>query len=479
MRLGVILRYVGLTTLVIAFFMLICFGVALYFGDGGRVPLLFGALITALVGLFPLVFVPSVSQISSKEGYAIVVFSWLFVCFFGMIPYVLYGGEFNFSAAWFEAVSGFTTTGATILNDIEALPRSLLLWRSLTHWIGGMGVVVFALVVLPSMGRARMTLSRTELSRIARQDFRYRSRKMLHVMGTTYLSLTLLTTLSLWLVEIPLFDALNLSFSSVATGGFAIKNASVAAYANPSAEWILIISMFLSSLHFGLLFGLFLGRFRSLFRSPVVRFFAIFVVITALLIALNCYGEYFTVWSDSLRHAFFQVVSIISTTGFASVDYSLWPAFSLLILIFLMAVGGCSGSTSGGIKADRIVILLATFRTSTHRLRHPNAVVNVRVGKLSLAPEETHEVLLYICAYFAIVLLSTLILTFGGMDIVLSLSSSFSSMGNVGPGIGSMGSFDSFSFLPTYARILLSLLMLLGRLEIWGLLLVFFPSYWK
>ncbi len=251
----VVMRYVGFIVLVSAFFMLVSFVVALIEEDSGQVPLLFSMLITTLVGAFPFVFVRAESTISSREGYAIVVFSWVAVCFFGMIPYVLWGGEFNLSGAWFEAVSGFTTTGATILDDIEALPHSMLLWRSFTHWFGGMGVVVFALVVLPSMGSAQLTLSRSEVSSIARQDFKYRSKKMLRVMASSYLGLTGLIFVGLVLSRLPIFDALNLAFSTVSTGGFAVTNASIAAYHNIRAEWILVLGMFVSSLHFGLLFS--------------------------------------------------------------------------------------------------------------------------------------------------------------------------------------------------------------------------------
>lgn len=479
MRISVVLRYVGLTLLVIAFFMLLSFGVSLYYRDQGALPLLFGALITALLGVFPAVFVPSVSRISNREGYAIVVLSWLAVCFFGMIPYILYGGEFGFSGAWFESVSGFSTTGATILNDIEALPSGLLFWRSLTHWIGGMGVVVFALVVLPGLGKAQMTLSRMEVSAIARQDFRYRSKTMLRVMASIYLGLTFLTVFLLWAVDVPLFDALNIGFSAVATGGFALKNYSLLAYSNAAAELILIGVMLLSSVHFGLLFGLVLGRVKAFYRSPILRYFLLFVTVATLVVAINCHGSVFPTWGESFRHAAFQVVSVVSTTGFASADFSLWPSFSILFLLLLSAVGGCSGSTAGGVKVDRIAILTSSLRTMIHRLQHPNAVVAVRVGKVHLDMQEVNTVLLYILAFFSTVLLATVIFTLGGLDVITSFCSSLSCMSNVGPALGAMGSFDSFAFMPAYGRVILSLLMLLGRLEIYGLLLVFFPSSWK
>ena len=282
--------------------------------------MLFSVLITTLVGIFPFVFVKAEPTISNREGYAIVVFSWLAACFFGMIPYVLWGGEFNLSGAWFESVSGFTTTGATILDDVEALPPSLLFWRSCTHLLGGMGVVVFTLVVLPSMGSAQMTLSRSEVSSIARQDFKYRNKKMLRVMATSYLGLIILITGCLILANIPIFDAVNLAFSTVATGGFAVTNTSIAAYNNPAAEWILTFGMFMASLHFGLLFSLFTPRWRNVFQSPIVRIFSSVVLVATLAIFLSLLFQSDLPAATALRAAAFQVTSVISTTGYASVD---------------------------------------------------------------------------------------------------------------------------------------------------------------
>lgn len=479
MRPAVVLRYVGLTLLVSASFMLLCSAVGYFADDSGYLPLLFAFAVTALVGIQPLIFVPTTSRISSKEGYAIVVFSWLAVCFFGMIPYVLWGGEFDFSAAWFESVSGFSTTGATILNDIERLPKSLLLWRSFTHWIGGMGVVVFALVVLPSMGKAQMTLSRSEVSSIARQDFRYRSRKMLRIMATMYLVITLVIALALWAVRIPIFDAINISFSTVATGGFAITNQSIASYDNVWAEIILIIGMLISSLHFGLLFGFVAGRPRALWRSPELRFFLTAITVSILAISVSCLGSIYTNWFRSLRHAAFQVLSIVSTTGFASADFASWTPFSLLVLLTLSTMGGCSGSTAGGIKVDRIVVMLSSLRATFLKRLHPRAFVMAHVGKIHLETEEVNRVLIYILSFYSMILIATLFLTAIGNPLVTSFSSSLSCMTNVGPAFGVMGSFDSYSFFSPFSRVILSLLMLLGRLEIFGLLIVFSPSSWK
>ncbi|MGP1362841.1 MAG: TrkH family potassium uptake protein [Bacteroides sp.] len=475
----VVMRYVGLIVLENAFFMFVCLCVAFFERDSGLIPLLFSALITMLVGIFPFVFVKAEPIISNREGYAIVVFSWLAACFFGMIPYVLWGGEFNLSGAWFESVSGFTTTGATILDDVEALPPSLLLWRSITHWFGGMGVVVFTLVVLPSMGSAQMTLSRTEVSSIARKDFKYRNKKMLRAMATSYLGITMLVAGALVLVEIPIFDAINLAFSTVSTGGFSVTNLSVATYSNPAAEWILTAGMFIASLHFGLLFSLFSQRWKSVFQSPVVHVFSGVVFASTLAIFFALLFQSNLPAGVALRAAAFQVVSIISTTGFASIETLLWPQITFLILILLSISGGCSGSTAGGMKIDRIAIITATIRSLFLKQKHPQAVIPIHIGKVHIEEQIAKNTAIYMILHLTIIVLATAYYSLASTPLAESFTISLSMMSNVGPAIGTISSYGSYSFLSHVARLVATLLMLLGRLEIFGLLLIFAPSSWK
>lgn len=475
----VVMRYVGLIVLQNAFFMLLSLFLAIYKNDSGQIPLLFSVLITTLVGIFPFLFVKAEPSISNREGYAIVVFSWLAACFFGMIPYVLWGGEFNLSAAWFESVSGFTTTGATILDDVEALPASLLFWRSCTHLFGGMGVVVFTLVVLPSMGSAQMTLSRSEVSSIARQDFKYRNKKMLRVMATSYLGLISLITASLILVKIPSFDAVNLAFATVATGGFSVTNASIAAYNNPAAEWILTLGMFISSLHFGLLFSLFTRQWRNVFQSPIVRIFSVVVLVSILSIFLALLLQSDLPAMTALRAAAFQVTSVVSTTGFASVETLVWPQITFLILILLSFSGGCSGSTAGGIKIDRITIVVATVRSIFVKQQHPQAIIPIHIGKVHIDEEVAKNTALYILLYITLIILATAYICATSAPLGESFTTALTMMSNVGPAIGTLSSFGSYSYLTDISRLFATLLMLFGRLEIFGLLLIFFPSSWK
>ncbi|PIE84024.1 MAG: cation transporter [Bacteroidia bacterium] len=480
MRLYVVLRYVGLTLLLCAGFMFASLGVSFYYGDDGAIPLLFSGLISFFVGLFPLVFVPRQTNISAKEGYVIVVLAWIAVCLFGSLPYMLYGGEFNLSGAWFEAVSGFTTTGATILNNVEGLPLSILFWRSTTHWIGGVGVVVFAMVVAPSIGgRARLTLSRTEVSSMARQEFQYRSRKMLRVMISVYLGITLMTFAGLVLLGIPVFDSINLSFATVATGGFAITNLSIATYGNFGAEMWIVLMMFVASIHFGMLFAASTGHLRALLRSPVVRFFTLGLLVLIAAITWDLHGTHYDSWVQAFRYASFQAVAVVSTTGFGTADASSWPPLALFLIFMLSFMGGCSGSTGGGIKQDRILIMLKAFQTSIRRQQHPHASIPVKVGRYNLEDSEVNATLLFILLFVFIVLLTTLILAIMGFDIGLGFSSAASCVANVGPSIGAMGFFDSYALYPPLARVVLSLAMLLGRLELFGLLLIFTKATWK
>jgi len=479
MRLALVLRYVGLVLVVNAVFMALAYGVAVVGGDDGQVPLLFSAIITALVGLFPVVFVPSSSSLNPKEGYAIVVCSWVAVCFFGMVPYLLWGHAFDFSAAWFESVSGYSTSGATILDDVESLPHSLLLWRSLTHWIGGIGVVVFVMAMHLLYGNARMTLLRTEVSPMARQDFRYRSKVMLRVMVSIYLGVTLVAFGALILTGIPIFDAVNLSFSAVSTGGFAVTNQSIASYQNTGAEVVLIVAMLISSIHFGLLFGLLSGQVKNFFRAPIVRFFLILVLLVSLSVAIDLVVRTDLSAARAFHLSLFHVVSILSTTGFATYDIGTWPSFALFLLLTISFFGACSGSTAGGIKLDRLMIAYGAFRATLRRKQSPSAVVPVHSGGFVVDSQLVSHTLLFIVLYMVTVAVGGLIFSMAGHDMVTSLSVSVASMGNVGLTVGSLGPFDSYGFLGPACRLTSSGLMLLGRLEIFGLLLIFFPSSWK
>lgn len=481
MRFDVVLRYVGVVMLFIASFMLISVGVSYYNGmDSAFYPLLLSALLTALLGAFPQIFVSKKGQLSMKEGFAVVVGSWLVACVVGTFPYLIWGGEFSPINAWFESVSGFTTTGATVLEDIESLPRGLQFWRFSSTWIGGMGVVMFALVILPSMGRSRMMLSNVEMSTLARDNFRYRTQVIVQILMVVYLGLTALSLLSLKLAGMNWFDALCHAMSAAATSGFSTKNLSIAFYNNPLIEFILIVTMATSGIHFGLIYATVTGKHNNLFRSEVTRHYLAIILGASLLIAISLFaaGNYHTLLA-SFRHAIFQVTSLITTSGFATADTNLWTPFAIIILIFCSIICSCSGSTSGGVKVNRLLLAIKMLKAKLQQQRHPNAVVRVRLDGMVQDNEMLYAVMVFIVAYLMLILLGALIGTLFGLDMTTAFTGAVSCMGNVGPGFGEVGSMNNFASMPVVMKWVDSLLMLFGRLEIFGLLQLFMIKWWK
>lgn len=481
MRVEVVLRYVGVAMLFFAVFMLLSAGVSFLSGmDSAFYPLLLSSLLTALLGTFPLVFVGRCEQITNKEGFCIVVGSWLVACIVSMFPYLIWGGEFNLVNAWFESVSGLTTTGSTILNDVEALPRGLQFWRMSSTWIGGMGVVMFALVVLPSMGRSKMMLSNVELSTMAKDNYRYRTQIIVQILLVVYVGLTLLSTLLLKIAGMNWFDALCHSMSACATSGFSTKNASVAYFNNPMIDTILIFVMATAGIHFGLIYATVTGKRNNIFRSEVTRWYLGALLFGGVLIAVSLYAaDIYPALSTSFRYALFQLVSLVSTTGFATADSNAWTPFAVILLIFGSIVCACAGSTAGGIKINRLVLAGKMLRTRLKMQQHPNAIIRIRLDGVLQETDALNTVMIYIVTYLMFVLAGTVFGALLGLDLTTSFTGSVASMGNVGPGFGELGSMDNFSAMPAAFKVSNSLLMLLGRLEIFGLIQIFFIKWWR
>lgn len=481
MRIDLVLRYVGMVMLFIAGFMLVSVGISYQNGmDSAFYPLLLSALLTALLGAFPQIFVDKKGQLSTKEGFAVVVGSWLVACVVGMFPYLIWGGEFNLINAWFESVSGFTTTGATVLEDVEALPRGLQFWRFSSTWIGGMGVVMFALVILPSMGRSKMMLSNVEMSSLAKENFHYRTQIIVQILMVVYLGLTILSTLSLKLAGMNWFDALCHAMSASATSGFSTKNASVAFFNSPAVELILVLTMATSGIHFGLIYATVTGKRNNIFRSEVTRHYLALILCSSLLVAISLFaaGNYHTL-TASFRHSIFQVTSLITTSGFATADTNLWTPFAIMLLIFVSIVCACSGSTTGGLKVDRLVLAVKMMKARMKQQRHPNAVIRVRLDGVVQESDALFTVMVFVVAYVMLILIGSVFGTLFGQDLLTAFSSAVACMGNVGPGFGEVGSMDNYAAIPTVMKGVDSLLMLFGRLEIFGLIQLFFMKWWK
>jgi trk system potassium uptake protein TrkH len=471
MRIHIILRYIGVVAMANGAFLAVSAAISAWNHEPAFLPLLYSALISLLFGVFPLIFVPPADQIRNDEGLFIVVSSWLLSCLVGVLPYVLYGGEFTFTNAWFESVSGFTTTGASILGDVEALPLGLLFWRASTHWIGGIGIIVFVLSVLPAISQAAMVLSRTEISPLARNNFQYRTRETLHILLVVYVGLTLLETVSLLACGMNLFDALAHSFATIATGGFGTRNLSVAHYGSVAVESVIGLFMILSGIHFGLLFLAARGQIGAIWKSTAVRCYLAALAVGSLLVTLSLHGGVYAGWAEAFRYASFQVVSLGTSSGFATADSAGWPPFAMIVMIYFTLQCACSGSTSGGIKVERVLLLLKAVRAKIMKLKHPRAVVSLRLEGSFVNDEVLTAGLLFICCYLAVIFLSTVLLAACGVDLLSGFSASAAAMGNVGPGFGSVSSLSNYGALPDAAKWVLTLVMLLGRLEIFGLLM--------
>ena len=479
MRPHIIIRYIGLVLLLCSGLMFASFLVSVYNSDSAQIPLLLSCILTGLTGVFPMVFVPASGQISHKEGYVIVVASWILICFFGMLPYAIWGGEFSMINAWFESVAGFTTTGSTILNDIEALPKGLLFWRSSTHWLGGIGIILFVLVIVPAIGKVRMSLSRLEMSPLAKSNFHYKSNKTLRVVILVYLGLTVAETILLYAFGMSLFDAVTHTFGTVATGGFSPKNASVGYYNSVAIEVIIIFFMFFAGMHFGVLYVIFTLKNQKWYKSSILQFYFFSILVGIVFVTLNTWGSNYDSFSEALRYSAFQVVSIATTTGYGTADTTLWPPFSIMLLMYFTFQCACAGSTAGGIKVDRVVIFFKSLKRQVLKLQHPQAVIPVRIDGQPIDDDTVDSVLLFIVLYILILFVNGLALTAMDVDITTAFSASAATISTVGPGFGEVGSASNYSIIPDFGKFLLTLNMLLGRLEIFGLVLLIYMKSWR
>ena len=465
---------VGKALLVSALFMFLSIIISVVNGmDSAFTPLLISFVITLLVGSFPFIFVKKAAPLSMKDGFVTIVVAWVLSFVFGMLPYVLWGGEFTLMNAWFESVSGYTTTGATILNDIEALPDSLLFWRSSTHYIGGLGVVVFLLLVMPDASPYRLKLTNMEMSSLSKEGYKYRSSKVIRVIVIVYVGLTLAATLSLWAAGMPLFDAVNHGFSIVSTGGFSTKNLSIGYFDSDIINIVAMVFMTVSAMHFGLIYAVFATRSLKPLNKSVVKFYlgSLVVISVVVMVSLMINGEYDS-WGRAWLDASFNVVSYMSTTGFAICDNSTWPLLAGVMLMICALQCGCSGSTTGGLKVDRVLISLKAVKYEIRRRLHPSAVSHVTLSGHHLPDSTVNSVFLYIVVYMMVIAASIVIVVICGSQPVEAVSGVISSLGSVGPGLGGVASLDNYSLQPELSKLVFTIDMFLGRIEIFPVLVV-------
>ena len=464
---------VGKALLVSALFMFLSIIVSIVDGrDSAFVPLLISFIITLLTGSFPFIFVRKQQALTLNDGFVTIVLAWLLSFVFGMLPYVLWGGEFTLISAWFESVSGYTTTGSTILNDVEALPRSLIFWRSSTHYIGGLGVVVFLLLVMPDASPYRLKLANMELSTLSKGGYRYKSSKTISVITTVYICMTTVIFFSLWAAGMSSFDALNHAFSIAATGGFSTRNLSIGYFQSDLINVLVVIFMALAAMHFGLIYAVFAFRSIRPMNNPVVKYYfgSIIVMSLVIMLSLKFQGGYDS-WGQALMDSSFTVVSYMSTAGFAICDNSQWPWLAGVVLLLASFQCGCSGSTTGGIKVDRILISFKAVSNEIKRRLHPSAVSHIRLSGQHLADDDVNSVLMYIVVYFVVVFISIVGVLLCGSGVPEAVSGVIASVGSVGPGLADLGCLDNYSAQPAMAKFIYSFDMFRGRVEIYPVLI--------
>ena len=462
--------------------MLSCVPFAIYYDDQNHInTFLLCSLITISFG-FLLRFLTKEeknAEIKKRDGYLIVVSGWLCMTFFGTLPYLLTDSIPSFTDAFFETMSGFTTTGSTILDEIESLPKSILFWRSMTQWIGGMGIIVLTIAILPLLGIGGMELFVAEAPGPTKDKIHPRIKETAKRLWIIYFSLTALETVVLMFFGLSFFDAINHSLTTTSTGGFSTKQQSIAAFQNPFVEAVIVIFMFLAGTNFTMIYFGLKMKFRKIVNNDEFKWYLSAVFILILL--LSFYRTHTS--SSDFIHAFreisFQVVSIITTTGYATADYTLWGSFLTFIFFLFLFSGASAGSTSGGIKIVRIILLIKNGLLEFKRRLHPKAVIPVMLNKQVISSTITYNLLAFIFLYLFVFTLGSIFLSFLGVDMLTSISAVASAVGNVGPGIADVGPSSSFSQLPTSAKWILSLLMLMGRLELFTVCVLFTPYFWK
>jgi trk system potassium uptake protein TrkH len=477
------LHTVGALMIFVSAAMLLALGVTLIYRDGDTWAFAVSAMITLTLGLALFLPTKAEGEVSPVEGYAIVTAGWLGMAAVGALPFLLAGVTDSPVAAFFESISGFTTTGATIFTEIESLPHGILFWRSLTHWIGGMGIIVLAIAILPFLGVGGMQLFKAEVPGPTPDRLRPRITQTAKLLWYVYVGITAAQIVLYLLAGMGWFDAVNHAFATLATGGFSTKNASLGAFDSVSIQWITIVFMYLAGVNFALHFQAVTGRITYL-RDAEWRFFTLLTVgaglaIAAVLLITGSHGTSPQGVETALRVGLFQSTSIVTTTGFVSADFEAWVAPAQGILFVLLFTGGMAGSTGGGVKALRVMLLLTHVRNELRKLLHPRAVVLARVGRKVVREDVMANVLGFVILYALIFMAGALVLTLFGIDLLTAVGASAATVGNIGPGLGEVGAADNYGWMSSPVLAFLSFLMLVGRLEIYTVLLLFSPELWR
>ena len=475
-------RLLGGLLLIESLFFLLCIFVAIYYKESTVICFMISFVITVILGAVGMIIGRNASSaIGKREGSVVVTLTWIIFAFVGMLPYWLGKAIPSFSDAFFETMSGFTTTGSTILQDIEVLPKSLLFWRSLTHWIGGLGIIVITMAILPIFGFNGSQIYTAEVPGLNKEKIHPKISGTAKRLFSIYLGFTIAGIVALHFAGMSLFDSVCHSLSAVSTGGFSTKNASIGFWHSPAIEWIVIILMTCSGVSFPLYYFLLKGKFKRFFKDEELRTFLIIILISTLIITISLVdfsNLNLNSLSETFRNALFTVSSLITTTGLFSVDYSTWVNVSFLLLL-LTFIGGSAGSTSGGVKTIRVLLVFKYCYYEFKRMVHPNAIIAVRYNGRAIKEEVITRLLAFLLLYVILALIGSVVLCTAGLGFEESISSMVSCLGNVGPGLGKLGPIDNYSALPTFSKWFMSFVMLVGRLEFFTVLLIFTPAFWK
>ncbi len=434
-------------------------------------------IITGIAGLLFKSFKPENTRMTPKDGFVVVGLAWVLLSVFGALPFVISGSIPSFVDAFFETTSGFTTTGASILTEVESLDHGILFWRSFTHWVGGMGILVFLLAVVSQSNDYSMHMLRAESPGPSVGKIVPKLKNTAKILYQMYFALTIVMTVCLMFAGMPLFDSICNAMATAGTGGFAIRNTSIAAYNSASIEMIITIFMIIFGVNFNIYYFIVVRKFKEILHNEELKVYFGIILVSIALITLNILGIYSNIW-EALRYSSFSVATVISTTGFGTADFNLWPTLSKMILCLLMIIGACAGSTAGGLKVSRFMILIKSIRREIIKIANPREITRIRIDGKSVEDSLSGGVNIYFTIYIMIMLCSIALISIDGFDFETTVTSVLSCFNNIGPGLGLVGPTGNFSIFSDFSKMILSADMLLGRLEIFPLLLLMTPSVW-
>lgn len=481
MRWRFILYLTGILVFILGLSMVFPLLCGLYYRDQSVMPLLQSMVISMVIGLFfAAVFRgQSTGYISQREGMAIVALGWISAGLLGAVPFYL-GGVFDtFGDAVFESVSGFTTTGASVLTNIEAVPRGFLLWRSLIQWLGGMGIIVLSVAILPFLGVGGMQLYKAEVPTPVPDKLKPRISETSKMLWKVYALISLAELILLMFGGMSFFDAICHTFTTMPTGGFSTKNASIAHFDSLYVDVVITVFMLLAGINFSLHFQVLKGNTLAFWKDPECRFFMGIVLLLTLIVSFNVFGSAYEGIGDAVQYAVFQVTSIVTTTGYATADYETWPAMTQLIILLCMFLGASAGSTGGGMKCIRVMLCFKYCYKELFKLIHPHGVTHIKIGGKVVSEDVMRSVLGFLALYMGLFAFCTVALSAMGVDFVTSIGAVASSIGNIGPGLGMVGPVDNYAMIPYSGKWLLAWCMLLGRLEIYTVIILVVPEFWR